>query len=205
MFVIGGKELMSDSQVRDWEDMLFKLRIRQKIAGSRDPLLFHGTCQVMAAKIMENGFDPTTSWVTMKDPASGRTIGQSPCVYWTNSLPTAENAAGRKSSLENGFPVIFAARASDLAKTGRLIPDYCGWEIDTDGDEAMMPKDWRDSLDRFHALAALDCRIVPNLSLNAITPLDVRPDPILRDRRQHAWWNPEQDARTDTTRGPLTP
>lgn len=85
--------------------------------------------------------------------------------------------------VHDGFPVIFAARASDVAKAGVLLPDYHTWDYDWDCNPEYRPTDWRDSLVKLSAIAVTDCRIVPNLRVFAPDNLDIWPDPQVANAR----------------------
>lgn len=177
--------LMNDKQVLRWHDGLSEILSLQRSSSAHDPWLFHGTSQRNARIIAESGFNPRTSYVFVPDFERGNRHGTvQDCVFWSSTMDMARNFAEKKSnSGYHGFPVIFAARASDLSETGRLMPDFNTWDYNTDCDPSFLPTDWRDSITKLAAIAVADCRIVPNLRMFAPDDLDIMPDPQTANTR----------------------
>lgn len=171
--------IMSEAQSKRWSVGLLEILSLQLSSPVEDPWLFHGTSQRNAKIIAESGFNPRTSYVFVPDLERGNGHGVvQDCVFWSSTMDMARNYAERQSRGGYcGFPVIFAARASDLLETGKLIPDYNTWNFNTDCDPDFLPTDWRDSITKLAAIAATECRIVPNLRMFAPDDLDIMPDP----------------------------
>lgn len=168
---------MTPEQQARWEAHCAEFIALEASSSDDDPWLFHGTSQKNALIIVESGFNPRTSYVFVPDRSSDVRAGYvQDCVFWASSFDMALNFACKKANSGwEGFPVIFAARASDLGVGGRLLPDYNTWDYNTDCDEAMYPVDWRDSLKKLGAIAVADCREVPNLQFRAPAELTVLP------------------------------
>jgi hypothetical protein len=178
---------MNGAQVLRWHDGIIEMRALQDSSSVDDPWLFHGTSQRSAKIIAESGFDPRTSYVFVPDFERGNGQGKTlDCVFWTSSLDMALKFAEKQShGGYDGFPVVFAARASDLEVTGQLLPDYNTWDYDHDCDPNSLPVDWRDALKKLSAIAVADCRIVPNLRMYAPDDLSAVLDPKNAD----AWFS----------------
>lgn len=172
VFHLTGDMLMDGARSRAWSAMLDRLRAT---ARSGESVLFHGTSSFRAARILEGGFDPSTSWVPLPTE-HGVVGGAHPCVFWTPLVDMAVSRALRPSPVSEGFPVILSAPVTAVVASGRPVPDYCAWEIDHDEDPGMLPVDWQDSLDKLGAIAVLGCRQVRGLELHAVAPLEERPD-----------------------------
>lgn len=185
MFMTPVDYLMSDTQILRWHDGLSEMRSLQDSSSPEDPWLFHGTSQRNAKSIVENGFDPRTSHVFVPDFERGNRHGKvQDCVFWALTLDMALKFAEKQShGGYYGFPVIFAARVSDLSETGTLIPDYNTWDFDWECDPDYCPIDWRDSLTKLSAIAVADCRIVRNLRMYAPADLDIMPDSQIANAR----------------------
>ena len=183
MLIIPPECLMDEDQLLRWErirDAILKLEAE---SDPIDPWLFHGTGQVNAISIIDNGFDPNRSYTRVHDNEDGQIDGDLVNgVYWTRHLETAENFASRRSSIENGFPVIFVAKASDLARSGRLIPDYNAWEIDAHYAADMKPFGWRDSLQKLGSVLVAGCHRVQNLKFYCPAVIEHTPEPDIYER-----------------------
>ena len=198
MFVAPLECLMDAHQLRRWEEIKVALRNLEAESDPADPWLFHGTCQLRAISIIDNGFDPNRSYTCLPDDENGRPRGKMiHGIYWTSHYETAENFALRNCSVQNGFPIIFAAKASDLAKSGDLIPDFNSWEIDTDFAQEFKPNGWQDSLQKLGAVVVAGCKFVPNLKFYCPDDIEVMPDPAVYDQNVKRFFenlmNPEDN------------
>lgn len=174
--------LMDAHQLRRWETIKDAILKLQNESDPADPWLFHGTGQLNALSIIDHGFDPNRSYTCVPDDENDQPrVKMVYGIYWTRHYETAENFACRRSSVQNGFPVIFAAKKSDLAKSGELIPDYNAWEIDADCAIELRPNGWRDSLLKLGSVVVVSCRRVPNLKFYAPEVIDIMPDPVVYD------------------------
>jgi hypothetical protein len=192
LFGTGAENMFKPAQREKWDEMVVKIRVQQMLGGTADPILFHGTTQAAAQAIVADGFDPATSYVAIHHP-DGSHAGLKPCVYWTTHLETAINSAWRHAGSETGFAVIFAARLSDLKTSGTLAPELNAWSIDTDEDPDRYPATWEDSLQKFDAIAVLDCSHVPNLKLYAATEPEARPDRAYLTAKANVCRQPSQE------------
>jgi hypothetical protein len=189
MFVIPPSTLMDTDQIRNWAAIETLFREMEATSEANNPWLFHGTSQKSAISIVENGFDAKKSYVYRPGPepdCSGGDILQ--CAYWSSSVDMSLKFALNKAGNETGFPVLFAAKAFDLAKAGVLVPDYNTWEIDFDCAPDARPTDWKDSLTKLGAIAVVGCGRVPNLQVHC-PPGDVYqyPDKDIAERNIQAY------------------
>lgn len=176
---------MDEKQTLRWHEGLLQLSSLESSSDKEDPWLFHGTSQRNARIIADNGFDPRTSHIFVPDFERGNGQGKvQECVFWTSSKAMALKFAEKQShGGYDGFPVIFAARASDVSEAGALLPDYHTWDYDWDCNPDYRPSDWRDSLKKLSAVAVADCRMVANLRVFAPDDLDIWPDPQVANAR----------------------
>lgn len=177
MLFVPVETMMDESQLSRWEDMRDLLRSMEN-PQEDDPWLFHGTCQRSALAIDQNGFDPSTSWVSVPHDAGTRTCG---CVFWTTSFFMADKFAQKHARTSDTFPAFFVARLSDVIRSGTPVGDFNTWAFDYDSDLEMKPANWLDSLRRIESIAVENCRIVPNLKVWSIVPLDTMPQPEIID------------------------
>lgn len=178
MLLVPPEFVMTDEQRDHWRRACTEMNVLESSSSDENPWLFHGTSQRNALQIVSDGFNPRTSYVFVYDAIDSLNSGHmQDCVFWTNSVRSALNYASRKSNGGyEGFPVVFAARASDLAHTGRLLPDYNTWNFNTDCDPKYWPTDWHSSLSRLSAVAVAECTSVPNLRLFAPTDINIVPE-----------------------------
>lgn len=185
MFLPPVETMMDASQIERWREMRESLKALED-DGSDDPWVFHGTSHTAARDIVENGFDPSTSYVYIPGKGPERAGGSvCECVYWTPSFEMANNFAQKHASLSHGFPTFLVSRLSDVIASGIPVPDFSMWSIDYDNDPMMEPRDWRDSLEKLEAIAVVNCRVVNDLQVWSIEPLDVDPYPAVWKANAH--------------------
>ncbi len=183
MLLIPAEELMDPDERLKWHEIETLLVDYEASSHPNDPWLFHGTHQAAALSILEDGFDPGKSYAYRPGPGPERSGGDIlPCVYWTNRFETARNFATKQAGTLLGLPVVFVARASDLAQAGTLVPDYTSWDINFAYAPSAEPADWKDSLEKFGAIAVVDCCRVPNLQYHCPGPVHIFPSKETRKR-----------------------
>ncbi len=173
MFIVPIENQMNNKQKSVWSHLQQAIRdLELKGINEGDRWAFHGTSQQGAAGIERDGFN--LSWVSTMGLHGQK--GPADCVYWG----TADAAIQRSyhyAHEDRGFPVIIAARLSDILSSGTPFPDLCMWEISTDcgEDGTPMPTTWDQSLNSLSAFTVIDGKYVQNLEFFRIQPDHHRP------------------------------